>query len=55
MIGPHIRAIMALTRPPMSADTKVRAPIIRLAPIVARSTPIQYIERLQGSAEEVEA
>jgi hypothetical protein len=47
--------IMALTSTPMRADTKVRAPRIKLAPMVARSTPIQYIERLQGSAEEVEA
>ena len=47
MIGPHIRTIIMLTTTPMSAETKVKAPRIKLAPMVARSTPIQYIERLR--------
>jgi hypothetical protein len=52
MIGPHINTIMALTTSPMRADTKVRAPKIKLAPMVARSTPIQYdIERLRSRIE----
>lgn len=42
MIGPHINTIIALTTNPMRADTKVSAPKIRLAPMVAKSTPIQY-------------
>jgi hypothetical protein len=49
MIGPHISTIVALTSNPMRADTKVSAPKIKLAPMVARTTPIQYdIERLRG-------
>jgi hypothetical protein len=51
MIGPHISAIIALTSTPIRADTKVRAPRIKLAPMVARSTPIQYIVRLRRKAE----
>jgi hypothetical protein len=56
MIGPHISTIIALTTNPMRADTKVRAPKIKLAPMPARSTPIQYdIERLRRRTEIVEA
>jgi hypothetical protein len=56
MIGPHISTIMAFTTRPMRADTKVRAPKIKLAPMVARSTPIQYdIERLRRRTEIVDA
>jgi hypothetical protein len=39
----------------MRADTKVRAPRIKLAPMVASSAPIQYIVRLRSSAEIVVA
>ena len=35
--------IIALTSTPMRVETKVRAPRIRPAPMVASSTPIQYI------------
>jgi hypothetical protein len=56
MIGPDISTIIALTSTPMRADTKVRAPNIKLAPMVAKSTPIQYdMARLRRRTETVEA
>ena len=54
MSGPHMSTIIALTSTPIRVDTKVRAPEDQLAPIVARTTPIQYIERLRRRTEQVE-
>jgi len=46
--------IIALTTTPIRADTKVRAPRIKLAPMVARTAPIQYIERLRRRTEQMD-
>jgi hypothetical protein len=44
MRGPHIRTIMAFTRPPIRAETKVKAPRMSAAPIDARRITSHDIE-----------